>query len=168
MIRSIAFVDASLFTAHFVVKFRDAYMQDGQLSLRAVSDNGVDIDDLPALKAWKSARTLLSKIRNGAAPFFDGRVPELGRVWVETLPPDTCSPWEREEGEYAESHIRTRLCIVPAVDAYTCCGPERLVIPPSLIHVVDHRKFCSEMNLGQNARTHLIVDLKVPDGQAED
>ena len=164
MIRPLLFVDASRFTAHFIVKYA-AQQQNGILALRDVADD-VDVADLPILKEWKSARTLLLKIRNQAAPFLSGKVPELGKVWIETLPPESATPWTHEIGDYADEHHRLRICLIPGVDCYSFCGEARVILNVGIVNLIDHKKMCSEANMGQFARTHLIVDIRKPDEDA--
>ncbi len=162
MIRALTFIDASTFTAHFIVKYR-AQMVDGVLPLRGVGAEEVEVEDLPVLKEWKSARALLLKIRNGAAAAFGDQVPELGRVWVETVPPESGTPWTCEAGDYADEHLRLRIALIPGIDCYSHSGDARAILGVGVVNLVEHRKLCCEVNLGQTARTHLVVDVRKPD-----
>jgi hypothetical protein len=167
MIRPLVFLDAHLFTAHYVAKFRKTHQREGVLHLRDLGEDGVDVEDMSVLKEWNSARTLLSKIRHGAAPFFKGLVPEIGRAWIESLPPETCSPWAREEGDYADAHLRLRMCLIPGTDSLSCSGLAREMLHVNILNQIDHKRLCCEMNLGQTARVHLVVDVRVPDEAPE-
>jgi hypothetical protein len=156
-IQPLVFVETDAFQATFTAKYR---------SLLSADLNGMDTltlrteaEDMPVLKEWKSARTLLSKIRNGAAAFLDGVVPELGYVELRRLKPHTATPWTIEGRE--DIH-RIHLCIVPSPAAYVYCGGQMAILPVGMINLVNHRALCSEANFGDFPRTHLVVDLKVP------
>lgn len=164
MIAALGFVDTSAFTAMFVVKHK-ARQEAGLLRLRDIKDGEESPTDLPILKEWKSARALLSRIRSGAAPFFDGKTPELGKAWIETLPPGSGTPWTLEEGDYAQEHVRLRICLIPAPDAWTMSGQAHLVLNVGMVNVVEHRVLHSEVNFSDHARTHLVVDVRRPDGE---
>lgn len=162
MIRPLTFIDVSSFTAFFLVKHRK-HMQDGVLRLRDVEPEGDSVIDLPLLEDWPSARAVLLKIRNGAAAVFKEAVPELGRAWIETLPPESGTPWAVEGGDYANEHVRLRICMVPAPDAYSFSGTASAILGPGVVNLVEHRVLCSEVNLGSYPRTHLVVDVRRPE-----
>lgn len=161
MIRALGFVDTSAFTAMLVVKYRDRAEQ-GILPLRSVKEGEADPSDLPILKEWKGARALLTRMRAAAAPLMDGVTPELGKVWVETLPPMSGTPWALEDDDYAAGHVRTRTCLIPAPDAWSICGGSSAILGVGVVNVLDLRLLASEVNHSQHARTHLIVDFKRP------
>lgn len=165
--QAIAFLDTSNFTALFVVKYRER-MAEGLLPLRAIKEGDEEASDLPILKEWKAARALLSRIRTGAAPFLGGQAATLGKAWVETLPPGAHTPWTKEEGEYADSFLRTRTCLVPAPGAWSYAGGSGLCLPVGSLHLVDPRSLASEINVGEHARTHLIVDIRRPEPAADE
>lgn len=163
-LHALRFVDASRMTAMYVVKFAER-ANAGLLPLRDVKDGETEASDLPILKEWKSARALLTQIRNEAAGYFDGHVPTLGKAWLEILPPMAGTPWSLEAGDYADTHVRTRTCLIPSPAALSFAGP---ATPPQnllvgVVHIVDHRQLCSEVNLGEHTRVHLVVDVRVPD-----
>ena len=95
-------------------------------------------------------------------------MPEVGRAWIDTLPPETCSPWTIQSDPYAEEHVRLRICLVPGIDCFTCVGAERTILGVGVVNLVDHTKLSCEMNLGQHSRTHLVVDLRKPDDLSEE
>lgn len=161
-IQSIGFLDVSTFTAMLVVKYKDRLV-DGVLPLRSVKDGDAEPSDLPILKEWKSARALLSRIRAGAAPFFGGIAPELGRAWIEVLPPHSGTPWEKEDGEDADAYVRTRTCLVPCPLSFSHSGAVSGVLQVGVVNAVEHRALCAEVNHGDHARIHLIVDVFRPD-----
>jgi hypothetical protein len=157
MIRSTGvFLQTADFAAFYQVKFRKE-MQDGILRLRTADA------DLPILKEWKSAKNLLARFRAEAAQSFDGRRPELGKVWLEQLPGMCGTPWTIEEDDYAQAHIRTRVCIIPAPEAWSMSGLERVILATGIVNEIDHRNLCSEINLSAYPRVHLIVDVKRPE-----
>lgn len=165
MIRPLQFLDTATFTAYFLLKHK-AKMDNGILPLRDLQDDDEAPSDMPVLAEWKSAKALLTKLRNGAAAYFEDKVPELGRSWIETLPPESGTPWTRETGDYADEHIRLRICLIPAPDAFTFSGQASAILGVGVVNMVDHKQLCSEVNLGGYARTHLVVDVRKPDEEA--
>lgn len=165
-IQQIGFLDTSNLTAMFVVKHRDRAV-DGILALRDIKVDEVDASDLPILKEWKSARALLSRLRAGAAPFLGNVTPTLGRAWIEVLPPQSGTPWTIEDGDYADAHIRTRTCLIPSPGSVSHSGLTSASLLVGTVNVIDHRQLCCEVNHGEHARVHLIVDVKVPHGEAD-
>jgi hypothetical protein len=155
------FLDTSGFTAMFVVKYRDR-MRDGILKLRDVGEAG-EAEDLPILKEWKTARALLARYRAAGEPILNGEKVLLGKVWLETLPGQCGTPWTLEEDDYAMAHIRTRICLLPAPNAFSHSGGDRVLLGVGVVNVVEHRILHSETNLSTHPRTHLIVDVKRPD-----
>jgi len=158
-IQALGFVDTSMFTARFLLKYLDK-ANDGVLPLREIKD--ADAADLPILKEWNSARALLTKMRARGAAYFNGAAPDLGRAWVEVLPPGFGTPWVADAGDYADGHIRTRTCLVPSPAAISFAGTISAVLPVGVVHTVDHKALCSEVNHGDSRRVHLIVDFKIP------
>lgn len=161
-IQSIGFVDTSLLTAWFTLRMRKDHMHEGVIELRSLRDDQLEPEDCEVLKGWKSARAMLSRIRAGAAPFFSGVAPTLGRAWIETLAPGEGTPWYAETGDYAEQYLRTRTCLIPAPGAATHCGSLTASLNVGIITLVDHRLLCSEVNHGDHERVHLVVDVKPP------
>lgn len=163
MIRPIVFVDLSLFTAHYLVKFKDR-AQDGVLELRGFDLDGV-LEDRPVLKEWKSARGLLTRLRAHAGTALKtGEPVHLGRAWIEILPGGHGTPWLQHEDDYAQSVIRTRTCMVPTYDAFTYSGNFREILSVGVVNLVEHRILHSETNFSPYPRVHLIVDIVRPDG----
>ena len=163
MIRSTGvFLDTSTFTAMFVVKYRDR-MQDGILKLRDVAEGEDNAEDLPILREWRAARNLLSRFKTAAMPFLNGEPAELGKVWIETLPGMCGTPWTIEEDDYAQAHLRTRIALLVAPNAFSHSGGYRELLGVGVVNLVDHRTLCSEINLSTHPRTHLIIDVKAPE-----
>ena len=155
MIRSTdVFLDTSTFSAHFMVKYRER-LENGLLFLRD------ETGDQTILKEWKSARTLLARYKALAVPFL-GSPAEFGKVWIEVLPGGAGTPWTIEEDDYAQAHIRTRVCLVPTPGAWSFSGLERVILGVGLVNVIEHRTLCSEINLSEYPRTHLVVDVVRP------
>ncbi len=159
MIKPVGFVELSRFTAAFVVQYRQNAV-DNILQLRSPDE------DFPLLKEWKSARAVLTRIQAGAAPLLGGKPVKLGRVWIETLDGGRGTPWAQEEDEYAQSHIRTRTCMIPTHDAYSYSGNFRELLNVGVINFIEHRILHSEVNFSPYPRTHLIVDIKKPEPEA--
>jgi len=162
-IQPLGFIDTSNFTAMFLVgKTQKERTQDGILRLRDIKDGEAEVTDLPILKEWKGAKVLLTRLRNAAAGFFDGRTPELGRAWVEILPPQSGTPWLADLSEYADQHVRTRTCLIPSPGALSFCGGASASLGVGVVNLMDHHLLCSEVNHGEHARVHLIVDVRIP------
>lgn len=156
MIRSTGvFLDTSAFTAMWTLKYHER-ADNGLLHLHS------ELGPMPILKEWKSARALLLRYKAAAAPLIGGATVELGRVYLEYLPGQFGTPWERDESNYAQTVIRTRTCLIPSPDAYSHSGLDRVLISTGIVNVVEHRVLCSEINLSVHPRLHLIVDIKRP------
>ena len=167
-IKPLGFIDTSTFAAMFLLgKAQKERTENGVLRLRDIKDGEADASDLAILKEWKSARALLSRLRSAAAAYFDGVTPKLGRAWVEVLPPGVGTPWESEAGDYADNHVRTRTALVSNPGAVSYCGSAFAVLNIGWVNQVDHHQLCSELNIGDYPRVHLVVDVRIPDA-AED
>lgn len=167
-IQPLGFIDTSAFTARFLTgKTQKERTENGVLTLRDVKDGDTVATDLAILKEWGSARAILSRLRNAAAPFFDGVTPVLGRAWVEILPPGAGTPWEADFGDYADLHVRTRTCLIPSPGALSHSGQAFATLMVGIVNLIDHKALCSEVNHGEHARVHLVVDVRVPDDAAE-
>lgn len=158
-IQPIGFLDTSQLSALFTLKLKDQ-MVEGILPLRAMGDEDVEPRDLPIVRQSKAVRAILSRVRSGAAPYFQNRTPGLGRAWIESLPPGSGTPWIREEGDYADAYVRTRTCLIPCPLAQSYCGPISAILAVGFVNVVDHRQLCCEVNFGEHTRVHLVVDVQ--------
>lgn len=158
-IQPIGFLDTSMFTARYLITYAKQ-AKDGILDLRIADDDG-DIVNAPVLKEWNSGRALLSRIRSRAAPFFGNRTPQLGLAWIESLDPLSGTPW-RAEPE-SEGLARLRTCLVPSPGAISHSGQQSALLSVGLVNLIDHRALCCEVNHGENARVHLVVDVRIPD-----
>ncbi len=161
-IRALGFLDTAPFTSIYWVKYREK-VENGILRLRDIKDGDADASDLPILKEWKSARALLARVRTSAAALMEGVTPELGKAWIEVVPPLAGTPWDSEHGEYADTHHRTRTCLIGGPGAMSYSGQAAANLLPGIVHLVDHHALCSEVNGGEYVRVHLIVDIKIPD-----
>lgn len=164
--QQVGFLDTSLFTATYLTRHRDK-VENGILKLRDFKDDTDEVVDLPIVKDWKNARAILSRLRAGAAPFFGGQTPALGRAWLEILPPLAGTPWTAEAGDYADGYVRTRCCLVPSPGALSYCGQASASLLVGIVTAYDPRLLASEVNFGEHARVHLVVDIKRPDVQPD-
>lgn len=146
------FLSAADLTAWYQVRYKK-HLLEGILALRD------ETSDLPVLKEWKSAKAFLARFKAAAVHFLDGKPATLGKVWIEQLPGMCGTPWTIEEDDYAQAHIRCRIALIPAPDAWTLSGTDRAILAPGLVNVVEHRVLHSEINLSAYPRTHLIVDV---------
>ena len=164
-IQQIGFLDTSSMTARWVLKYREK-AQDGILKLRDLNDEG-EYADLPILAEWRSAKAVLSKVRAGAAPHFGGVAPVLGRAYIEALPPTSGIAWVAEHGDAVDAFLRTRTCLIPSPGAVTHCGSVSASLLVGIVNVIDMKQLCSEVNHGEHTRVHLVVDVKIPDVEAD-
>lgn len=157
-IQPIGFLETENFQATFVLKYK---------SLLSADLNGVDTlllrsatEDTPILKDWKSARSLLAKIRNGATKFLDGKPAELGCVELQRFRPQTATPWRIDEDNGC---YRLHLCIIPSPGLWMMAGAERTMLPVGNLNFIEHTVLHSEANFSDHAAVHLVIDLKKPD-----
>jgi len=164
MIQPIGFIDAAAFTASYVVKYKQ-HMRDGTLKLRSrdPADVLLAVADEPILGEWKAAAALLSRYRSHARNALKDSKIELGEAWIEMLPGGHGTPWRQYEDDYAQAHIRTRLCLIPAPDAFTYSGHFREILAVGVVNVVEHRVLHSDTNFSTFPRVHLVVDVERPD-----
>ncbi len=180
----LAFLDTSQFTATLVNKYRDQFGKDPRREKTAGSPHhdtqsillrgpakptaqnwfeDIEQVDYPILKEWKSARNLLSRIKNAAAPFLKGQPAVLGKVMIVQLKPHGVVDWHVDEGEYAAAHYRTHLCLIPSPGAFVYSGPEMANLPVGQLTFFENRVLHCATNFGDFARTHLIVDVRRPE-----
>lgn len=158
----IGFIETANFTATYINRHRDKLV-NGVLKLRDFDGDSETVVDLPLVKDWKTAKSLLSRLRAGAAPHFGGVTPGLGRAWIEVLPPQAGTPWTAEAGDYADTHIRTRTCLIPSPGAVSHVGLQNATLLVGVVTSYDPRALACEVNHGEHARAHLIVDVRRPE-----
>lgn len=101
MFQPVSFIDAANATAGYVTRFkvRLAPSLDGELDAIQLVKDG---KPLPILGEWKSAKNLLSKVRNAAAPLLGGKPAVLENAavvslgvgkWLSWKMPDPGGPW---------------------------------------------------------------------------
>lgn len=163
MIQFLGFLDISLFAAQYMVKYK-AQLREGVLKLRDVDADDVlqPIVDQPILAEWKTAKSLLQRMRNLARTTLKAPEIDLGKAWVETLPGGQAIPWQSFEDDYAQDHIRTRTGLILAPDCFTYSGHFKEMIGYGAVNVVEHRILHSETNFSAYPRTHLVVDIQRP------
>ncbi len=154
-IRSIGFVDTSFFTATLINAHRNKLNETGELVLRTPNE------DLPLMKDWKSARALLTKIKNVAASLRgDQTVPKFGVVRVTRLDPGAFTAWHRDEDEYALSVVRLYCGLTAVPNAFLICGGMVSFLPVGDLLFVNHRQLHCDVNFGTYPRYALIADVK--------
>jgi hypothetical protein len=168
MIQPIGFIDASAFTASYVVKHRQA-LRDGVLELRGVDEDDVlgAIIDRSVLAEWKTAKNLLQRYRSHARTMLKDSTLDLGKAWIEMLPGGHGTPWASFEDDYAQAYVRTRLCLIPAPDSFTYSGHFRDILAVGVVNVVEHRILHAETNFSVHPRVHLVVDVERPRADQE-
>lgn len=148
----LGFLDVSAFAATYVQKYRS---RPHPLILRSSEGENQSL-----LTEWKSARALLTRVKNAAATFNGGQPPDLGFVRVNMLAPGACKPWEADESEYRREFHELRVCIIPSPGAWTYCGGEARNIPWGEVVAVNRAALSSEVNFGPISRTHLVIDIR--------
>lgn len=150
--QSLAFVDGSACAARYVTQFK-ARLEGDTIMLRSGGK------DLPILKEWKSAKNLITKISNAAAPFLDGKPAKINTAYIYTLVPN-----EREEWGYLQPDgIRAYLPLLPSPNAMLFSGIEGANPPVGMLTVVNRAQPFSALNLGPVAATWMIVDAAIPE-----
>lgn len=156
-IQPIGFLETDAFQATFVLKYR---------SLLSADLNGVDTlllrtatEDTPLLAEWKAAKTLLTKIRNGASRFLGGEPAELGCVEIQRFKPQTATPWRIDEDNGC---FRLHLGIIPSPDMWVMSGAARSMVAVGSLVLIDHQILHCETNFADHPAVHLVVDVKRP------
>lgn len=150
---TIGFIDASQATARYVTQFK-ARLDGDTIMLRQ------DAKDLPILGEWKSAKNLIAKVSNAAAPFLGGKPAVINMAQIFTLVPN-----EREDWAYVQLEgVRAYLPLLPSPGAMLFCGIEGCNPPVGQLTAVTARHLpFSILNLGPVAASWLIVDAALPE-----
>lgn len=162
-IRPVGFLDLSNMTSTFVRTYRERLKDDSNypgaqtLLLRSATSDG------SILKDWKTARAVLMRLKNEAAPFLGGKPAVLGKAMVVSLKPSSWTDWEFSDDEYSLAHIRLHICMVPSPLAFVYSGGAGLNLPVGQVFAVDQQALHSEINLGPCARVHIVVDIRKPE-----
>lgn len=149
MIQPVGYIDVSTFTAYYLLKYKTFTV------LR--TEDG----DSPLLKEWKSARALLTRIKNHTAGVRGAPV-HLGRASIEVLDPKTGTPWTFDEVDYADRFMRLRIPLIAPPGCWTFSGLASAQLGVGHVNVVENRLLCSEVNHSDHPRVHLIVDIDRP------
>ncbi len=155
-IQAIAFLDSWAFSATLFAKYKDRF---------AGSHHSADFiplrsseSALPILAEWKTAKTLLSRLRVAAAPLVGGKTAELGQAALVRLKPGGHIEWGCDETDYLALH----LAVVPSPGAWVYSGGESAVLPVGQLTFVNHRVLYSAVNFGDHPVIHLVVDVREP------
>ncbi len=151
----LGFLDIATFAATYVQKYR---AREHPLILRGMGGDATVI-----LNEWKSAKALLTRVKNAAAPFFGGVPAELGGVYLDTLRPGESVPWAADESEYRRDYHDIVVCILPSPGAWVYCGGESAVLPWGQVTAINRAAMTSEVNFGPSSRTNLVIGVKRPD-----
>lgn len=157
-IQPLTFLDTWAMSSTLFARYKDRFGGDHHsaavLPLR--SGDG----PLPILAEWKSAKALLSRIRAAAAPFMDGRTPELGAAALVQLRPGGFVEWSADETPVDQSYSSLHLCLVPAPDAWVYSGGQCAVLPVGQLTYVNRRVLWSAANFSPTPAIHLVVDVR--------
>lgn len=179
--RALGFVDASVFTSALVSKYRDLWHRNRQrqsyegsphhdtqaILLRGPEDPSLEnwLQDVPQvdyalLKEWKSAQSLLARIRDTLQPLVGERPVIFGKVMAVRLKAGGHVDWHVDEGDYAAIHDRVHLCLLPSPGAFLYSGVEIAQPPVGQLTWFNNRALHSAVNIGPVPRVHLIVDIR--------
>jgi len=182
-VRPICFLDGSVVSARALTTYRDRWKDQTfrqatpgsphhdteAILLRGPAEpaaanwlEDIEQGDYPILDQFKSARSLLLRIRGALAPFTENRTPELGKAMLVSLRPGGVVDWHTDEGPYAEMHDRFHMCLVPSSGALCIYGAEPVNMAVGMLNWVNNRVPHSAINLGTNNRIHLICDIRKP------
>lgn len=160
MLRAVAFLDLSTFTATYVRSYKEELKDDASYAgAQTVHLRSADAD-LPVLKEWRSARALLQRLRNEAAPFLGGKPAVLGRAFIVSLKPQAFTDWQRHEDAYSLEHMRLIVPMIPSPGYTVFSGGVGLNPPVGQVTFVDVQNLHSEINLGLCACANLVVDVR--------
>ena len=128
-----------------------ARTEDGTIFLRR------DGKDEPILKEWKSAKNLLTKVANAAAPYLGNKPANIIMAKIFTLVPNEREDWNvpRTEG------VRAWLNLLPSPGAMLFSGIEGMNPPVGALTVINRRPIFSAVNLGPCAATWLVLDAEL-------
>lgn len=118
--------------------------------------------DTGLLLKWPSAQQVLAKIAQSHMRRA-GHEPIFGKAMVVSLKAGGHVDWHTDEGPYAEAHDRFHICLVPSSGAMTYCGGLGASLPVGQLTWLNNRALHSAINVGSNARIHLIVDIRKPE-----
>ena len=162
-ITQIGFLDVSACTATFVRLYREKLKPDASYEgAETLLLRGAESDS-PLLKEWASARKLLARLKNEAAPFLNGKPAVLGKAMIVSLKPGAFTPWRYDDSDYAQDHLRLYINLIPTPQAYIYSGGETANPPVGSVTFFNTQVLHSEINLGPCNRVSLIVDVKRPD-----
>lgn len=156
-IQPVAFVDTWAFASTLYAKYKDRFGGDHHsmdlLPLRSAEGA------LPILSEWKTAKSLLARIRAAASPLTGGKTADIGASALVRLRPGGFIEWRRDETDYVAVH----LAIVPSPGAWVYAGGECSVLPVGQLTFVNHRVLYSAANFGEHPVIHLIAEVREPD-----
>ena len=162
-INQIGFLDVSACTATFVRLYREKLKPDASYEgAETLLLRGAESDS-PLLKEWASARKLLARLKNEAAPFLNGKPAILGKVLIVSLKPGAFTPWQIDDSEYGQDHLRLYINLIPSPMAFLYSGGEMSNPAVGSVTYFNTSVLHSEINLGPCARVSMVIDVKRPD-----
>jgi hypothetical protein len=151
-------VDTWAFASALHVKFKDRFVGGGDgydfLPLRT------ETRALPILSEWKSAKSLLSRVANAAAPLFGNQTPDLGAADLLRIRAGGVVPWAVRE---PTGWLSLALCIIPAPGAWLYAGGEAAVLPVGQLTLINRQALNSAVNLSNHPSITLVLDARTPD-----
>jgi hypothetical protein len=153
-IRPLAFVDTSSMAATMLTRHKKDFT--------ASAREGVHTLPLAPelLKDWRSASSLLTRIRSGSAPFLGGKPAVIDRATLVMLMPGAHIPWAVETDDYAAAHNRLHLCLVQVPGATVYSGGDAAALLVGQVTWVNHRVLNSEANFGSYPSYKLVLDIE--------
>jgi hypothetical protein len=108
----------------------------------------------PILDGWPEATALFAGL---STVLMRGAV---GKVMLVELAPGGSLAWHKDEGAYAQAHMRFHLPLVTNPMAFLLAGGEQAHVPVGALTFFDTSVLHSAINLGETPRVHLIVDVR--------
>lgn len=154
----VSFVDASYCTAAYTTRYR-ARLQpslDGEMEAIQLMRDGKPSS---ILGEWKSAKALLSKVRNAAAPFMKGKPAVLESANIISIGVDKALSWKKPDpgGPWA------MLTLLPSPGAVLISGTEMHLPPVGQLTLISRDSFFSIVNTGPVPVVFLNVEARMPD-----
>lgn len=152
-IKAIGFLDTLSLTANLRLRYWEQ-LEGGRIDLRTAGA------DHPILETWASARSILVRIKNESAPFFQDVPGDIMDAYIERLEPDTGNAWDKSDGEL----LRIQVTLAPSPAAVVYCGAEAAILPVGQVTYINDREMTSTINRGPCAQISLVVRVRQPNG----
>jgi hypothetical protein len=111
------------------------------------------------MEKFGSAKTLLARLKNAAAPFLGGKPAELADIWIESLLPGGKTPWSQVDDPEL---LRLYIALASPPGAWFYCGGEAAQLGIGVVNWVNIALPHSVLNLGNAPRVCLVANVRRP------